>query len=77
MYSTANDTRAISRHQARESERLMMKRLFLVVFPICLTATALTRLVRVFGPRDGTVEGSVVAEARAAAYAALGYAFHA
>lgn len=76
MLSTTQDTGPARRYQARQSERLMMKRLFIVVFPLCLASTALTRIVRVFGPRDGTVEGSVIAEARASAYAALGYAFH-
>jgi hypothetical protein len=77
MLSTTQDTGPTRRHQERQSERLMMKRLFLVVFPLCLAVVALVRIVQVFGPRDGTVEGSIWAEAKASAYAALGYAFHA
>ncbi|WP_127596903.1 hypothetical protein [Nitratireductor alexandrii] len=76
MLSTAHDNRLARRHRERESERQMMKRLFFIVFPLCLAAVALARVIQVFGPRDGTVEGSVFAEAKASAYAALGYAFH-
>lgn len=77
MLSTTQHTGPARRHQERETERVMMKRLFIVVFPLCLAVVALARVARVFGPRDGTVEGSVFAEARASAYVALGYAFHA
>ncbi|MEE4014878.1 hypothetical protein V1T76_22625 [Roseibium sp. FZY0029] len=77
MLSTMQDTGPTRRHQERRSEKLMMKRLFIVVFPLCLAVVVLARVVQIFGPRDGTVEGSVFAEAKASAYAALGYAFHA
>ncbi|GAB4515663.1 MAG: hypothetical protein Tsb0019_14550 [Roseibium sp.] len=77
MLSSTQDAGPARRHQERQSERAMMKRMFIIVFPLCLAIVALSRVVRVFGPRDGTVEGSVFAEAKASAYAALGYAFHA
>lgn len=77
MLSTTQDTGPARRHHERQSQRAMMKRLFIVVFPLCLAGVALARVTQVFGPRDGTVEGSVFAEARASAYVALGYAFHA
>lgn len=73
---TAQDAAARSRHQEREADRLMMKRLFFLVYPLCLTAIALTRLSTVFSARDARAEGSVFSEAKASAYAALGYAFH-
>lgn len=65
-----------TRHAEREADRLMMKRLFILVYPLCLAAIALTRIVTVFAARDAKAEGTVFAEARASAYAALGYAFH-
>ncbi|GAA0787180.1 hypothetical protein E1180_16275 [Roseibium denhamense] len=64
------------RQQERESQRLLMKRLFLLVFPFCLASTILGRIGRIFGPHEGTTQ-SAYAEAKASAYAALGYAFHA
>ncbi|NBN63126.1 hypothetical protein GWI72_00245 [Microvirga tunisiensis] len=77
MLSTTDQERMTSRHKERQLERQTMKRLFLVVFPLCFVAVALTRLITVFGPRDAVAEGSVFAEAKASAYAALGYAFNA
>jgi len=76
MISTTPADQAFSRrHRERESQRALMKRLFLVVFPFCLCVTILGRIGRIFGPHEGTNQ-SVFAEAKASAYAALGYAFH-
>jgi hypothetical protein len=74
--TTHSDAVCSRRHQERESQRLLMKRLFLVVFPFCLMSTVLGRLGRVLGAHEGTTQ-SAYAEAKASAYAALGYAFHA
>ncbi len=74
--TTPQDPAARSRHQEREAERVMMKRLFFLVYPLCFIVIALTRISTVFSARDARAEGSVFAEAKASAYAALGYAFH-
>lgn len=74
--TTRHEHVARDRYQEREAERVMMKRLFLLVFPLCLTTIALTRISTVFSARDARAEGSVFEEAKASAYAALGYAFH-
>lgn len=77
MVSTTHQEQVVrNRYQEREADRLMMKRLFFLVFPICFVAIALVRISTVFSARDGRAEGSVFAEAKASAYAALGYAFH-
>ena len=77
MVSTTHQEQVVrSRYQEREADRLMMKRLFFLVFPICFVAIALVRISTVFSARDGRAEGSVFEEAKASAYAALGYAFH-
>ncbi|MEM8704053.1 MAG: hypothetical protein AAGF82_19685 [Pseudomonadota bacterium] len=77
MVSTTHQEQvARSRCREREAERVMMNRLFFLVFPLCFIAIALVRISTVFSARDGRAEGSVFAEAKASAYAALGYAFH-
>ncbi|CTQ71894.1 hypothetical protein [Roseibium alexandrii] len=77
MISTSHTEQAFSRrHQERESQRVLMKRLFLLVFPFCFMTTILGRIGRIFGAHEGTTQ-SAYAEAKASAYAALGYAFHA
>ncbi|MEI2387879.1 hypothetical protein [Breoghania sp. JC706] len=75
MVSIASPEEFTRRHRERASERLMMRRLFFVVYPLCLAVVTVTRLGKLLAPRDGTIEGSVFAEARASAYALLGYAF--
>ena len=75
--TTSQGQVARSRCQEREADRIMMKRLFFLVFPLCLVVVALTRITTVFSARDARAEGSVFAEAKASAYAAIGYAFHA
>lgn len=77
MASTLSPDQSVrTRHQDREADRVMMKRLFFLVYPLCLVAIALTRIVTVFDARDAKAEGTIFAEAKASAYAALGYAFH-
>lgn len=75
---SATSTRAIcsQRHKDREHEQRVMRRMYLLLFPIFLAASVLARMGRVFGPHEGA-NMSVVAEARSSAYAALGYAFNA
>jgi len=65
-----------SRHEERQADKIMMKRLFFLVYPLCLAVIALTRISTVFSARDARAEGTIFAEAKASAYAALGYAFH-
>jgi hypothetical protein len=76
MFSTIHDDGPVGRYRNRYSERRMMKRLFLVVFPLCLVAAVVTRIVSVFDPHGGAAQRSIVAEARAAAHAAIGYTFY-
>jgi len=74
--TTHQDHASRDRYRERKAERLMMKRLFFIVYPLCLTTIALARISTVFSARDARAEGSVFEEAKASAYAALGYAFH-
>ncbi len=74
--TTRNGPEGSRRQQERQSQKLLMKRLFLLVFPFCLATAILGRIGRIFGPHEGTSQ-SAYAEAKASAYAALGYAFHA
>lgn len=57
------------------SERLEYRFLLGISFTACLFFIAARRMTSVFAARSGVAEGSVVEEARAAAHAAVGYAF--
>lgn len=63
------------RQRAHRAERRGMRVLFLLCFPLCLIAAIAERL----GGHgvDATGRPGVLAEARSAAHAAVGYAFHA
>ena len=65
------------RHRDRNDERLLMRQLFLITYPLCLVAAATSRLIGLFGEQQQKHDQSIFAEARSAAYAAVGYAFHA
>ena len=61
----------------RQSERALMRQLFLISYPLCLIAATGKRIINHFD--DGAIRPSqsVFAEARSSAYAAVGYAFQA
>ncbi|MBO3761752.1 hypothetical protein J5J10_21820 [Ciceribacter sp. L1K23] len=61
----------------RQSERALMRQLFLISYPLCLIAATSHRIALHFTAGSTRPEQSVFAEARSAAYAAVGYAFHA
>jgi hypothetical protein len=54
-----------------------MRQLFLISYPFCLAAAIARRLAAQFDEGAPRPDQSVFAEARSAAYAAVGYAFHA
>ena len=74
---SATSTRATcsQRHKEREHDQKVMRRMYVLLFPIFLAASVFARIGRIFGPHEGA-NMSVVAEARSSAYAALGYAFN-
>jgi len=58
------------------SDRLLYATLLAVSYPLCLMAASTTRLTGIFGDEAiGTTE-SIFSEAKSAAHAAVGYAFH-
>ena len=57
------------------ADRLEYRLLLWISFTACLVFISARRMISVFAARSGVPEGSVVEEARAAAYAAVGYAF--
>lgn len=61
----------------RQSERALMRQLFLISYPLCLIAATTHRIALHFGSGSTPPEQSIFAEARSSAYAAVGYAFHA
>lgn len=65
------------RHRDRKDERILMRQLFLITYPLCLMAAMTTRIAELFGTHHAQHDQSIFAEARSAAYAAVGYAFHA
>ncbi len=72
---TVQDIRHVLRD--RRSERAQMRQLFLISYPFCLAAAIARRLAAQFDEGAPRPDQSVFAEARSAAYAAVGYAFHA
>ncbi|KQW29618.1 hypothetical protein ASE36_14480 [Rhizobium sp. Root274] len=66
------------RHQAdRQSERVNLRRLYLLMYPLCLVAAVAARLTDQSGTAAEKPAQSIFAEARSSAYAAAGYAFQA
>lgn len=77
MITATRSDQTSSRTRDRQSERQRMRRLYLLLYPLCLFAAVTSRLT---GHADTAAERpaqSVFAEARSSAYAAAGYAFHA
>ncbi|THV23783.1 hypothetical protein [Peteryoungia ipomoeae] len=66
-----------SRTRDRQAERQNMRRLYLLLYPLCLFAAVASRLTGHAEDATQRPAQSVFAEARSAAYAAAGYAFHA
>jgi predicted nucleic acid-binding protein len=67
---------SITSHRARGDDRREFWLLFALIFTLALPFVTLARLLpwRVFGAQNGA-RPSVIAEARSAASAAVGYAF--
>ena len=77
MITATRSDQDMRRTRDRQSERQNMRRLYLLLYPLCLFAAVTSRLT---GHAEGAAEHpaqSVFAEARSSAYAAAGYAFHA
>lgn len=77
MITATRSDQTSSRTRDRQSERQNMRRLYLLLYPLCLFAAVTSRLA---GHAEAAAERpaqSVFAEARSSAYAAAGYAFHA
>ncbi|MBC2771964.1 hypothetical protein H6M51_03775 [Rhizobium sp. AQ_MP] len=77
MITAARSDQTSSRTRDRQSERQNMRRLYLLLYPLCLFAAVASRLTGHAGDTTQHPAQSVFAEARSAAYAAAGYAFHA
>ena len=58
-------------------DRMVYGLLLTISFPVCLAVAILRRSVGMFRTQPPSSGESVFAEARSAAYAAVGYAFHA
>ncbi|MBA4797672.1 MAG: hypothetical protein H2043_09750 [Rhizobiales bacterium] len=65
------------RTRDRQSERQNMRRLYMLLYPLCLFAAVTSRLAGHAEDAGERAPQSIFAEARSAAYAAAGYAFHA
>jgi hypothetical protein len=76
--ATENGQAERSYHRDRESDRVTMGRLLLLVYPLCILVAMAARLGRMFrhGAEPQPAQ-SIFAEARASAHAVVGYAFHA
>jgi len=59
------------------SDRLLYATLLALSYPLCLMAAATTRLTGIFGDEAIRTTESIFSEAKSAAHAAVGYAFHA
>ncbi|MGV8938194.1 MAG: hypothetical protein ACOH2J_13805 [Allorhizobium sp.] len=77
MTSIIPDKATSDAEQNRNSERALMRQLFLISYPLCLIAATTARIALQFDSHAPPSEQSVFAEARSSAYAAVGYAFHA
>lgn len=60
----------------RQREHSHMRRLFFLVYPLCIAQAMVSRVAAMVSGRTTKSERSVLAEARSAADAAVGYAFH-
>ncbi|RKE79509.1 hypothetical protein [Rhizobium sp. AG855] len=77
MITATRPDQTASRTRDRQSERQNMRRLYLLIYPLCLFAAVASRLAGHAEDASQRPTQSVFAEARSAAYAAAGYAFHA
>lgn len=77
LQTNSQEHSGIAAHRDRKSERALMRQLFLISYVPCLVAATVTRIAIHFDSQAVRPEQSVFAEARAAAYAAVGYAFQA
>lgn len=77
MITATRPDQDMRRTRDRQSERQNMRRLYLLLYPLCLFAAVTSRLSGHAEDAGQRPEQSVFAEARSAAYAAAGYAFHA
>ncbi len=77
MITATRSDQTSSRTRDRQSERQRMRRLYLLLYPLCLLAAVTSRLAGHAEDAAQRPAQSVFAEARSAAYAAAGYAFHA
>jgi hypothetical protein len=77
MITATRTDQTSSRTRDRQSERQNMRRLYLLLYPLCLFAAVTSRLTGHAEDAGQRPAQSVFAEARSSAYAAAGYAFHA
>ncbi|SMC53323.1 hypothetical protein [Rhizobium sp. RU36D] len=77
MHRSSTYKMATDAERNRRSERALMRQLFLISYPLCLIAAITHRIALYFDSHASRPDQSVFAEARSAAYAAVGYAFHA
>ena len=75
-YSTTDKTLSEAERD-RNADRALMRKLFLISYPLCLIAATGKRVVSYFDSGAVRPDQSVFAEARSSAFAAVGYAFHA
>ncbi len=72
MTSQTAGRRAVRDHRF---ERIMVRLLFVICFPLCLTAALFVRLGKLFAAGETAPQSNVFSEARSAAFAAIGYAY--
>lgn len=77
MITATRSDQDMRRTRDRQSERQRMRRLYLLLYPLCLLAAVTSRLSGHADDAADRTAQSVFAEARSSAYAAAGYAFHA
>lgn len=77
MITATRSDQDMRRHRDRQSERQNMRRLYLLLYPLCLCAALTSRLAGHAEDAAERPDQSIFAEARSSAYAAAGYAFHA
>ncbi|MEC9463448.1 MAG: hypothetical protein VX601_09770 [Pseudomonadota bacterium] len=77
MITATRPDQDMRRTRDRQSERQNMRRLYMLLYPLCLFAAVTSRLAGHAEDAGERPAQSVFAEARSAAYAAAGYAFHA
>ena len=77
MITATRPDQTANRTRDRQSERQNMRRLYLLLYPLCLFAAVTSRLTGHAEDAGQRPAQSVFAEARSSAYAAAGYAFHA